>query len=325
LDVLITGAGGFVGGHLVTYLTRATDSRLHGTLISEAERYPALSAACPDLWTLDLRDPAAVREMLQAVRPERIFHLAGQAYVPRSFDHPWDTLETNIRGTLNLLRAVQELDLPTRVLVVGSAEIYGVVRPDQLPLTEDTPFAPSSPYSVSKVAQDMLALQYTLAYRIFTIRMRPFNHIGPGQNDRFAASNWAMQIAEIEAGKREPVVYVGDLSAARDFTDVRDVVRAYVLALDRGEPGGVYQVCSGQAHTMQSILDKLISLSHVSIEVRVDAQRLRPTDIPILVGDYSRLRNRTGWQPEIPIDQSLRDVLDNWRQRVGSQRLGAPG
>ena len=325
MDVLITGAGGFVGGHLLTYLNRATDFVLHGTLISEAERRPALSATCPDLWTLDLRDPAAVRDLLQAVRPERIFHLAGQAYVPRSFEDPWDTLETNIRGTLNLFQAIRELDLPTRVLVVGSAEIYGVVRPDQLPLTEDTPFAPSSPYSVSKVAQDMLALQYALAYHIFTIRMRPFNHIGPGQNDRFAASNWALQTAEIEAGKREPVVYVGDLSAARDFTDVRDVVRAYVLALDKGEPGGVYHVCSGQGHTMQSILDKLISLSTVSIEVQVDAQRLRPTDIPVLVGDYRRLRDRTGWHPEIPIDQSLRDVLDNWRQHVSSQRSGARG
>jgi GDP-4-dehydro-6-deoxy-D-mannose reductase len=315
LEVLITGAGGFVGGHLIAYLRQKPDMVLHGTVINESEKRPSLVAICPDLWEVDLRDPEAVRDLLDKVRPDHLYHLAGQAYVPRSFEDPWETLETNIRGTLNLLQAIKDLNLPTRVLVVGSAEIYGAVRPDQLPLTENTVFAPSSPYSVSKIAQDMLALQYTLTHRVFTVRTRPFNHIGPGQNNRFAVPNWASQIAEAEVGKREPVVYVGDLTAARDFTDVRDVVRAYLLALTRGESGSVYNVCSGQTHTMQSILDRLIGLSTVAIEIRVDSERFRPAEIPVLVGDYSRLRTQTGWQPEIPIEQSLRDVLDDWRQR----------
>lgn len=318
MNILVTGAGGFVGGHLLTYLNQQPNVTLHGTLISEAERRPALVALCPNLWTLDLRDPAAVEDMLAAVKPDHIFHLAGQAYVPRSFEDPWDTLETNIRGTLNVLQAVRALKLATRVLVVGSAETYGTVKPEYLPLTEDTPMTPTSPYSVSKIGQDMLALQYTLAHQVFTVRTRPFNHIGPGQNNRFAVPNWASQIAEAEAGQREPVVYVGNLSAARDFTDVRDVVRAYTMALDKGKSGEVYNVCSGQAHTMQSIMDTLVRLSRVPIEVRTDPERFRAVEIPVLVGSYRRLYEQTGWEPQIPIDQSLRDVLDEWRQRVGA-------
>ncbi len=319
MEVLVTGAGGFVGGHLLAYLSRSSNLSLHGTLIGEAERRPGLAEICPRLWVVDLRDPEAVRDLITKVRPERIFHLAGQAYVPRSFDDPWETLETNIRGTLNLLQAVHELKIPARVLVVSSAEIYGAVQPDQLPLTEDTPFSPSSPYSVSKIAQDMLALQYALTHRVFTIRTRPFNHIGPRQNNRFAIPNWASQIAEAELGRHEPAVYVGYLGAARDFTDVRDVVRAYALALENGEPGAVYNVCSGKAHTMQTILDKLVALSKVPIQIRVDRERFRVADIPVLVGDCRRLQDRTGWQPEISIDQSLRDVLDEWRQRVSAE------
>lgn len=324
MKVLITGAGGFVGGHLLTYLNETADVTLHGTLISEAERRPALEALCPNLWIVDIRDPAAVRMALEAIRPDHIYHLAGQAYVPRSFEDPWDTLETNVRGTLNILEAVRVLKLPSRVLVVGSAEVYGVVRPDQLPLSEDTPFAPSSPYSVSKVSQDMLTLQYALAHRLFTVRVRPFNHIGPGQNNRFAVSNWTLQIAEAERGQRDPVVYVGALEAARDFTDVRDVARAYVLAVNRGEPGAVYNVCTGQAYSMKVILNKLIGLSKVPIEVRVDTGRLRPTEIPVLVGDNRRLRERTGWQPHISLDQSLRDALDDWRQRINAPLAKTP-
>ncbi len=318
MDILVTGAGGFVGGHLLTYLNQLPNVILHGTLASEVERRPALAALCPHLWTLDLRDPAAVLDMLAAVQPDQIFHLAGQAYVPRSFEDPWETLETNIRSTLNILQAVQQLKIPARVLVVGSAETYGAVKPEYLPLTEDTPLAPTSPYSVSKIGQDMLALQYTLAHQVFTVRTRPFNHIGPGQNNRFAVPNWASQIAESEVGRREPVVYVGNLSAARDFTDVRDVVRAYVMALDQGKSGAVYNVCSGQAYTMQSIMDKLVSLSRIPIEIRIDPERFRAVEIPVLMGSYRRLRDQTGWEPQMPIDQSLRDVLDEWRQRVSA-------
>ena len=301
---------------MLTHLTSQPDAVLHGTVYTEAERRPALEALCPNLWTLDLCDPDAVDHLIEAVRPDTIFHLAGQAYVPRSFEAPWETLENNIRSTVNLLQAIRRLDLPTRVLVVGSAEVYGNVDPTNLPLTEDAPLQPSSPYSVSKIAQEMLALQYHLAHRIFTIRMRPFNHIGPGQNNRFSVPNWAEQIAQAEQGLREAVVYVGDLSAARDFTDVRDVVRAYVLALERGDPGAVYHVCSGQTHSMKSVLERLIALSTAPIEIRVAPERVRPVEIPVLIGNYSRLQKRTGWTPQIPLEQSLRDVLNEWRQHV---------
>jgi GDP-4-dehydro-6-deoxy-D-mannose reductase len=324
LQVLVTGAGGFVGGHLLTYLSRLPDTTVHGTVLNEAEKRPGLADLCSQLWMLDLREPEAVAELVETVQPDRIIHLAGQAYVPRSFEEPWETLEINIRSTLNLLHSVHQLKLPARVLVVTSAEIYGAVRPEQLPLTEDTPFSPSSPYSVSKIAQDMLTLQYAVTHKVFTVRMRPFNHIGPGQNNRFAVPDWASQIAEAEAGRRAPVVDVGYLGAARDFTDVRDVVRSYVLAINGGDPGAVYNVCSGKAYTMQAILDKLIGLSRVPIEIRADPKRLRPSDTPILLGDYSRLRDRTGWQPEIQIDQTLSDVLDEWRQQVSTQLANTP-
>ena len=324
MNVLITGAGGFVGGHLLTHLSQTADLTLHGMLATEAERRPALEAQCSHLWIVDIRDPAAVHAALSEIQPERIYHLAGQAYGPQSFEDPRDTLETNVRGTLNLLEGVRRLNLPARVLVVGSAEVYGVVRADQLPVTEDTPFAPSSPYSVSKVGQDMLALQYNLAHHVFTVRVRPFNHIGPGQNNRFAISNWAMQIAEAEQGKREPVVYVGLLDATRDFTDVRDVVRAYSLAINKGQSGSVYNVCTGQTHSMKVVLDKLVALSKVPIEIRFDKDRVRPTEIPVMVGDYRRLREQTGWEPLISLDQSLRDALDGWRQQVGAQLANTP-
>ncbi|HLY29007.1 MAG TPA: GDP-mannose 4,6-dehydratase [Aggregatilineales bacterium] len=319
MKTLITGAGGFVGRHLLTHLRNNTDNFLYGTILNDGERRPELVALCPDLHILDLRDPDAVSNLIASVRPDAIYHLAGQPYVPRSFDDPWDTLDNNIHGTLNLLQAVRELKLSTRILVIGSAEVYGTVPPEQLPLTESTPFAPSSPYSVSKIGQDMLALQYHLAHGIFTIRVRPFNHIGPGQNQRFSISDWASQIAEAEAGQRESVVYVGNLSAARDFTDVRDVVRAYSALLEHGEAGQVYNVCSGTAHTMHSLLDRLISMSQVPIEVRVATERFRPVELPILMGSYARLRERTGWQPQISIEQSLRDVLDEWRQAVAAR------
>jgi GDP-4-dehydro-6-deoxy-D-mannose reductase len=291
---------------------------LHGTLFSDSEQRAALEALGCQLWTLDLRDADAVRDLLAQVRPDRIYHLAGQAFVPRSFAAPWETLEVNIRGTLNLLEAVRTLKLETRILVVSSAEIYGAAAADSLPLTESAPFIPSSPYSVSKIAQDMLAWQYARAHSLHIVRARPFNHIGTGQSADFAVPNWASQIAAAELGLREPIVAVGNLSAARDFTDVRDVVRAYALALERGAAGAVYNVCSGVPQTMQHVLETLISLSPTPITVRVDPERVRPIEIPVLYGSYARLQADTDWRPQISLAQSLSDVLNEWRARLRS-------
>jgi len=291
---------------------------LHGTLFSDSERRAALEALGCRLWTLDLRDADAVRDLVAHIRPDRIYHLAGQAFVPRSFAAPWETLEVNIRGTLNLLEAVRALKLETRILVVSSAEIYGAAAADSLPLTESAPFVPSSPYSVSKIAQDMLAWQYARAHSLHVVRARPFNHIGTGQSADFAVPNWASQIAAAELGLREPIVAVGNLAAARDFTDVRDVVRAYALALERGVAGAVYNVCSGVPQTMQHVLETLISLSRTPIAVRVDPERVRPIEIPVLYGSYARLQADTDWRPQISLVQSLTDVLNEWRARLRS-------
>ena len=314
MPILITGAGGFVGNHLAAYLNGATpDARLVGTTLFPSERvHPAVA----ENHLIDLKDAAQVRGLLADCRPDAIFHLAAQAFVPRSFEAPWETLENNILAQLNVIQACLSLDLRPRVLVVSSAEIYGSVAPEQLPLAEDTEIRPTNPYSVSKVAQDMLALQYYLSHDLPIMRARPFNHIGPGQNDRFVAPAFAMQIAKIEEGLQEAVIYVGNLTAKRDFTDVRDIVRAYSMIIDRGQPGETYNVSSGEARSIRDMLDILLGLSEIDIEVRVDRKRLRPVDVPEIRGDAAKLREDTGWQPAIAFEQTLQDVLADCRQRV---------
>jgi GDP-4-dehydro-6-deoxy-D-mannose reductase len=245
-----------------------------------------------------------------------VYHLAAQAFVPRSFSHPWETLENNIRSQLNLILACLELDPMPRMLAVSSAEIYGVVSPDKVPMHEDLALHPTSPYSVSKVTQDMLALQYQQSHDLPIMRARPFNHFGPGQNERFVAPAFAMQIARIEAGLQEPVINVGDLSARRDFTDVRDIVAAYHLIVEHGTPGAVYNVASEKAYSIRQLLETLISFARMDIKINIDESRLRPVHIPVLLGDATRLREETGWSPTYTFEQSLLDVLNDCRERV---------
>lgn len=314
MRILITGVGGFVGGHLLRHLLETTpEAALHGTTLAGASRPDAPALTCHDL---DLKEEQAVDDLMALVKPDHIYHLAAQASPRASFKTPWDTLENNIHSQLNVIQACLRLNITPRMLIISSAEIYGPVRPEQLPVGEDNPLRPTSPYGVSKVAQDMLGLQYHLSHHLPIIRVRPFNHIGPGQSEGFVATDFAIQIARIEAGQQAAVMEVGNLTAQRDFTDVRDVVSAYQLIMERGKAGTVYNVASGQAHSIQKVLDILLSYSSVAIETQVDPARMMPIDVQIIQGDATRLRTATGWQPTIPFEQTLLDVLNDCRQRV---------
>jgi GDP-4-dehydro-6-deoxy-D-mannose reductase len=310
LRFLITGASGFAGSHLADHLLAAhpRSAEVWGCDLS-GERRPYL-AADVRLIAADLRDSAAARRVVAESRPDRIFHLAGQAFVGDSWADPWATLEINLRAQLNLLEAVLAEGLAPRVLVVGSAEVYGRVTPEQQPINESAALRPDSPYSVSKVAQDMLALQYFLGHGLPVVRVRPFNHIGPRQNRRFVAPAFASQIAAIEAGRQPPVLRVGNLAARRDFTDVRDMVRAYALALELGEPGEVYNIGSGRSRGIDELLKTLLALARVPIRVEPDPARFRPVDLPDLVCDAGKLRAGTGWAPGVPFETTLHDLLD---------------
>jgi len=313
LRVLITGASGFVGQHLAAHLhTTQTDIQLHGTTLSGGRS----SDSDITYHEVDLRNYDTVREMLNMCQPDHIYHLAAQAFVPRSFEDPWETLDNNIRSQLNIIQACLELGIHPRMLVISSAEIYGAVKPDEIPMGEQTPMRPTNPYSVSKVTQDLLGLQYYLSHQLPIMRARAFNHFGPGQNLRFVAPAFATQIAKIETSEQEPFIYVGNLEAQRDFTDVRDIVRAYQLIVDKGTPGQAYNVASSKAYSIQYLLDTLLSYTDIEIEVRVDSDRLRPVDVPVIRGDITKLTTDTGWRPTITFEETLKDVLEDCRQRI---------
>jgi GDP-4-dehydro-6-deoxy-D-mannose reductase len=316
LKALITGISGFVGTHLSQYLLEQTDWEVAGTVFGP---YGSIKPWWDrlEIYPAELSRLEVVVFILEQVRPDCIFHLAAQPMVSLSHRDPWGTLENNIRMQLNVLQALVELAMVhTRLLVVGSSEVYGPVRPEELPIRETQPFRPANPYAVSKIAQDMLGLQYYLTHGVQAIRARPFNHIGAGQRPGFVVPDFAQQIAAIEAGQAPPVIRVGNLSARRDFTDVRDVVRAYHLLITQGKPGEVYNIGSGQSHSIQKVLDELRSLSQVEITVERDPARMRPSDTPNVICDATKLNRQTGWQPTIPFEQSLGDVLDYWRERV---------
>ncbi len=312
---LVTGARGFVGGHLAAHLARIGAGELFGLVRPGSDR----RAAAFEPVEADVLDARALERVVAELRPDRIVHLAAQSSARESWRDPEGTLRTNLFGLLHLLEAVRVAGLAPHVLVVGSAEEYGAVPGAAAPIPEDTPLRPSSPYAVSKAAQGHLALQYALAHGLHVVRTRTFNHTGPGRGAGFAESSFARQIAEIEAGRAAPVIAVGNLEAVRDFTDVRDVVRAYVGLLEAGQPGEVFNVASGQGHRIGDVLERMLALSTARIEVRSDPGLLRPVDVPYLVGDPTRLVRATGWEPEIPFERTLGDLLDGWRARVAME------
>jgi GDP-4-dehydro-6-deoxy-D-mannose reductase len=317
--VLITGVAGFAGSHLAEYLLGETGVQIHGTIHHHTRRIRHLQGQLT-LHQGDLRNPEWVDELLRQVRPAAVIHLAAWSDVGGSWQQPWVAYELNVRCQLNLLESARRVVPESRVLVVASNEVYGLVQPQDLPVDEKTPFRPNNPYGVSKIAQDMMAYQYWNSYRLPTLRARSFNHIGPGQSDDFAASAFARQVAEIEAGLKEPLLRVGNLDAERDFTDVRDVVRAYWLLVQRGEPGEVYNVGSGRSRPVRWLLDTLLGMARVSIQVQLDPDRLRPSDVPRSVCDNRRLVKATGWRPTYDLHRTLEDLLGSWRAEVQAKQ-----
>ncbi len=315
MRVLITGITGFAGSHLADLCLARKDVEVYGII-----RWRSRTENIEHIWDrlslveCDLRDASSTRDALEEIRPEYIFHLAAQSFVPTSWNAPTESLTTNILGQLNIFEAVKKLELDSRIQIACSSEEYGMVYPDEVPIKETNPLRPLSPYGVSKVGQDMLGYQYFMSYGMKIVRTRGFNHTGPRRGPVFVCSDFAKQIADIEKGLREPVMKVGNLDARRDFTDVRDMVRAYWLSLEKGKPGKVYNICTGRAYSIREILDMLIELSDVDVEVRTDEGRLRPSDVPLLEGDAGEFMSDTGWKPEIPMDKTLQDLLDFWRK-----------
>ncbi len=301
--VLVTGAAGFAGRHLVDLLTG------DGRPVVGWHRPGGVHAAAPGLaWdAVDLLDRAAVRESVARWQPRTVYHCAGASHVGHSWDCIESTFATNVLATHHLLEALAAEGLGARVLLVSSAMVYA---PTDEPITEDHRLAPANPYGLSKLAMELLG-RHERGVEI--VLARAFNHCGPGQSPSFVASGFAQRIADVEAGRSEPVIAVGNLEARRDLTDVRDTVRAYRAILERGLPGRPYNVCSGRAIEIRDLLDRLLSRARVRIAVRVDPAHYQPNDAPLLVGDPSRVREELGWQPEIPFDQTLDDLLDYWR------------
>jgi GDP-4-dehydro-6-deoxy-D-mannose reductase len=294
--LLVTGLSGFVGSFIKPVIP------------------------CESLSTLgkevDVRNLAELTSAVRSVRPEAVLHLAAQTSIPRSFKAPLETFEINFLGTYNLLSALSALDFTGRMLFVGSADIYGVVDPLLLPITEAHLPKPRSPYAVSKFAGEALCFQWSQTAKFEIVMARPFNHIGPGQDPGFVVANFAKQVIEVQRKLRPAIIEVGDLNATRDFTDVRDIVNAYILLLKHGSNGEVYNVCSGVETSIRSILDKLISLAEVDIEINIDPSRFRSAEHKRSVGSFEKINRAVGWKPTVTLDNTIRDIIRYWESRI---------
>jgi GDPmannose 4,6-dehydratase/GDP-4-dehydro-6-deoxy-D-mannose reductase len=321
MKVLITGITGMVGSHLAEYLLSSfPEMEVHG-LVRWRSPLRNIQKILPRirLHQGDLRDLNSLVVLLREVRPDRIHHLAAQSYVDMSFTAPADTLNSNIIGTVNLMDAARIVGINPRIHICSSSEVYGQVLPDEVPITETTPLRPASPYAVSKVGEDMIAFQYGISYKLDLVRTRMFTHTGPRRGDVFAESSFARQIAEIELNRQKGPVRVGNLNSVRTLADVRDAVRAYKLLLDRCPAGEVYNIGGKETMTVGDILETLKSLARVPIEHVVDPARLRPSDVTLQIPDTSKFQGVTGWQPQIPASQTLRDLLDYQRDCVRAE------
>jgi GDP-4-dehydro-6-deoxy-D-mannose reductase len=319
MRVFITGITGLIGSHLADYLVALPDVEVIGfkrwrsddrTIRHLGERIRLIEG--------DIEDAFSVAAALESARPDRIYHLAAQSYPSESWAAPVTTLQANVLGTVNVLEAARRFVPDSQIHIAGSAASYGLIRPEDVPIREDRPLRPLSPYGVSKAAQEMLGYQYAQSYGMRVYLTRSFIHIGARQDSRTSAQTFARQVAEAEAGLREPVIHVGNLDPRRDYLDVQDAVRALWLLLERGKPGEVYNIASGTAPQVRDLLEIYLSLAKIPLQVQVDPARLRPADEPILLGDTTKLRRDTGWQPQVPLRESLRRILDYWRERTDS-------
>lgn len=318
MKVLITGITGLAGSCLAEYiLSLGGAHEIYGT-VRWRSRVENIEKIRNNLILIDcdVRDSSSVRKLLQEVKPDIIFHFAAQSSVFASWHAPSDTMNTNITGLLNVFESLRSLGLNPVVLVPGSSEEYGFQETEELPIKETNQLRPLSPYAVSKVAQDLLGYQYFMSYKLNVVRTRAFNHTGARRPDIYVESNFARQIAEMEKGLRPGKILVGNLQAMRDFTDVRDVVRAYWIAVNEGKAGEVYNICSGKSYSIEEVLNKLIEIASVEVEVEQEPSRLRPYDAPHILGDSSRFRELTGWHPEIPFEKTLESILNYWRENL---------
>lgn len=307
--VLIIGSAGFVGNHLIDYiLANRKDWQITATKMPR--EVIDKSVAVRDL---DITKPEEIDALLAEVQPDYIYHLAAQSSVALAWKNPQLTIQINIVGTVNLLDAVRKLEKQPRMLLIGSGEEYGHVRPDEVPIVEDNNTRPGNIYAVTKVTQNMIGHLYYEAYGMDIMSTRSFNHTGPNQTPQFVVPDFCKQVAEIEKGRKDPVIYTGNLSAKRDFTDVRDVVRAYCLLMEKGRAGETYNVGCGHAVEIRSILDLILSHSSMKIRVETDPARLRPVDVPIIEADITKLTEDTGWKPEISLDQTITETLEVYR------------
>lgn len=316
--IIITGSTGFVGSHLLEYLSSLKKYQLFGTYLTDESRNKLNFLENEvSFIKLDLSSKEETEKTVTKIKPDIIFHLAAFTSPAQSFKTPLETIINNVSSELTILEALRREKLfGTKVLIISSAEIYGLVDENNLPINEKAPFRPTSPYAVSKIAQDFLGLQYYLSYKIPVITARPFNHIGPRQSEGFVVADFTKKIVEIEKGKRKPILEVGNLEAKRDFTDVRDVVKAYHLLIEKGIPGEAYNIGSQTSCKILKILNMLLSFSSAKVKVEVNKELFRPADNPDLVCDSEKLKKLTGWEPEIPIEKTLKDTLDYWRNII---------
>ncbi|OGF47741.1 MAG: GDP-mannose 4,6-dehydratase [Candidatus Firestonebacteria bacterium RIFOXYC2_FULL_39_67] len=316
--VLITGVSGFVGSHLVDFLLNKKNIEIHGADILGGEKSANIESSINKIkfHACDLRQSTPVRKLVKEIKPDRILHLAGSAFVGDSWSSPQNTFEMNVFSELNIFNALVELRLNPWIQIACSSEEYGLAAKKELPISEKNELRPLSPYAVSKIAQDYLGYQYFKSYGLKVVRTRSFNHIGPRQNDKFVVSNFAKQIAMIEKGKQEPFINVGNLDSVRDFTDVRDIVKAYWLCTEKGIPGEVYNLCSGKGYKISEILRILLSFSKVKVKIKIDPKKMRLSDVPVWVGDNRKFVKQTGWKLEYSLKKTLSDTLDYWRGKV---------